>query len=221
MLNKYIPPNYIPLDPTGSGKTAFHCPYCGVFANQLFYSVWRHGHGNGDAIRKFSVSCCSHCSEHTFWHSDNHKIIYPSTSIAPSAHEDMPQDVKIDFDEARQIVSVSPRGAAALLRLCVQKLMRHLGESGEKINDDIGSLVKKGLPSQIQQALDSLRVIGNNAVHPGKIELKDDIDTAIHLFELVNLIIDNQISQPQRIKALYNKLPTDSLNAIERRDGNE
>jgi len=132
----------------------------------------------------------------------------------------MPEEIMKDYCEARSICSLSPRGATALLRLAIQKLCMHLGESGKNINTDIGNLVKKGLPVKIQQALDIVRVTGNNAVHPGEMQLEEDPETADSLFELVNLIVENQISQPKSIKELYEKLPQGPVDAIKKRDGN-
>lgn len=134
--------------------------------------------------------------------------------------EDMPEAIKADFMEAREIVNASPRGAAALLRLCVQKLMPILGERGRDINDDIASLVKKGLPVAVQQALDSLRVIGNEAVHPGAIDLNDNRETALALFELLNFIVERTITQQKKISDIYGKLPKSKLDAILKRDSN-
>jgi hypothetical protein len=131
----------------------------------------------------------------------------------------MPDEIRADFNEAREIFFLSPRGAAALLRLAVQKLCAVLGESGKNINDDIASLVKKGLSVQIQEALDIVRVIGNEAVHPGQIDLNDDRATAASLFELVNLIIEERISEPKRRAEMYAKLPASKRDAIAKRDG--
>jgi len=77
------------------------------------------------------------------------------------------------------------------MRLVVQKLCAHLGREREEIDDDIASLVSKGLNPLIQQALDVVRVVGNEAVHPGTIDIKDGRDTALRLFELVNAIAIN------------------------------
>lgn len=82
----------------------------------------------------------------------------------------------------------------------MQKLCAVLGESGKDINADIASLVTKGLSVQIQQALDIVRVIGNEAVHPGHIDLKDDPKTAELLFDLLNLIVEEKISEPRNSK---------------------
>jgi hypothetical protein len=74
------------------------------------------------------------------------------------------------------------------------------------------------MPEQIQQALDIVRVVGNNAVHPGTIDLSDDDKTAQQLFGIVNLIAVSMITQPKRIKELYEALPGDARKAIEKRD---
>jgi len=133
-------------------------------------------------------------------------------------NNDLPEDIKADYEEARTILNKSPRGATALLRLCIQKLCESLGESGKDINKDIGNLVKKGLPLKVQQSLDIVRVIGNDAVHPGQIDLTDDVETATKLFVLTNLIVDVMITQPKEIDKLFNSLPKNKLEGIANRD---
>jgi hypothetical protein len=145
-------------------------------------------------------------------------MVYPDTSVAPYPNPDLPPEVKSDYDEARAILSRSPRGAAALLRLAVQKFCKHLGEKGDNINQDIGELVKKGLPVGVQQALDAVRVIGNNAVHPGQIDITDDPETAARLFELINVVCDYMVTQPKRVKEIYDKIPAAQKEAINKRD---
>jgi hypothetical protein len=163
------------------------------------------------------LSKCYSCGDIAIWVAD--KLLYPAHDYKIEPTEDMPQSVKTDFLEAAKIVDQSPRGAAALLRLAIQELMKELKESGKDLNGDIGSLVKKGLPVGIQQALDVVRVIGNNAVHPGQIDLKDNTAVAMKLFGLVNIIVEDRITKPEQIKALYETLPSGALAAIEKRDG--
>lgn len=134
--------------------------------------------------------------------------------------DDIPQDVKEDFIEARNIVNFSPRASCALLRLALQKLMPHLKEKGDNLNIDISNLVKKGLPVRIQKALDTVRVIGNNAIHPGQIDLKDDVNTAIALFSLLNMIVDVVITKEKEINEIYDKLPDTAKEAIKERNSN-
>lgn len=145
-------------------------------------------------------------------------LVFPSVIAAPVASEDMPADCLSDFEEARKICSASPRGAASLLRLCLQKLLKHLGGSGEHIDSDIKLLVSKGLDPHIQQALDVIRVTGNNAVHPLEMNLEDDHDSVVVLFEMINFIVEERISRPQKTRQRFANLPEKARLAIEKRD---
>ena len=200
-------------------KDGYNCAFCHAFSSQL----WGQPHliaggknyGEND---KFWICRCSRCHQYSIW--IDQKLVYPATTTAPLPNPDFPSDITADYNEARDILSKSPRGTAALLRLSIQKLCKHLGEPGKNINDDIASLVKKGLSSKVQKALDLVRVVGNNAVHPGQIDLKDDTKTANTLFGLVNLIGDVMITQPKHVDELYDLVVPDSEKAaIERRDG--
>lgn len=164
----------------------------------------------------FHMSSCYSCEAYTVWVHD--KIVYPLSQTVIEPHEMMPPSVKADFEEAGSIVNVSPRGAAALARLCIQKLMKELGEEGKNINKDIGELVKKGLEVEVQQALDIVRVIGNHAVHPGQIDLEDDKQTALTLLALVNMIVERRIATLRKLESLYAGLPPGALAQIQKRD---
>lgn len=71
----------------------------------------------------------------------------------------------------------------------------------------------------IQQALDVVRVVGNNAVHPGELTEEDISDVAISLFDLLNAIVEDRIARPKALEALYERLPEGARNAIAKRDG--
>ncbi|EPS3379611.1 TPA: DUF4145 domain-containing protein [Vibrio cholerae] len=207
-MSKYYPPTF--------REESFHCILCGVYAKQTWVTLKWGSNYNGWHDTDFSFSQCSHCKGNSYWYKD--RMIVPSEAPVPPAHPDLPEICLTEYDEARDIVARSPRAAAALLRLCVQKLMGQLGEKGKNINDDIGSLVKKGLPVEVQQALDYCRVIGNNGVHPGEIELTDNPDIAHSLFDMINFIVEDRISRPKKIAEFYLKLPEGALRAVEKRD---
>ena len=132
----------------------------------------------------------------------------------------MPVEILPDIEEARAIINRSPRGAAALLRLAVQKLLPILGASQKDINAGIAELVAQGkINANVQQALDIVRVIGNEAVHPGVMDLKDDTATAIGLIKVLNFIVEKAITEPKEMKALFDSLPEHKRKAIATRDG--
>jgi len=207
-MSKYYPPEF--------EKEQFNCVYCGVYAAQEWGVFVYDAHGPYRPKLDLKYCVCLHCSKWSYWHFE--RMIVPTEAPVPPAHQDMPADCIDDYNEARDIVARSPKAASALLRLTVQKLLIFLGESGKKINDDIGNLVKNGLPVQVQQALDYCRVVGNNAVHPGEIDLNDSPEIAHQLFQMINFIVEERISRPKHIDQLFNTLPEGALNSIAQRD---
>jgi Domain of unknown function (DUF4145) len=205
-----------PYTPPSLNANGFNCPLCSAFAKHEWTTPYRHKGGGIAPLNELLIAECHHCGLFSIWL--NGRMVYPDMNTTPPPNEDLPADVKEDYLEATNILARSPRGATALLRLAVQKLCKHLGEAGKNINDDIGELVQKGLPSRVQQALDAVRVIGNNAVHPGQIDITDNRDVAAKLFELVNIVCDYMISQPKRVEAIYASLPPAQLGAIKNRD---
>ncbi len=70
----------------------------------------------------------------------------------------------------------------------------------------------------MQKSLDALRITGNNAVHPGEINLSEEPERVLKLFELINFIADKMITEPKEIESFYGTLPSGSLEAVEKRD---
>jgi hypothetical protein len=203
-------------------KEAYHCPRCGVLAPQQWERLlYKARYQNSWNYAQAALARCGNCRGEQLWIVNDNglpNMVRPLAKGGPRPHVDMPKDVRDDYEEARSIVALSPRGACALLRLAVQKLCNDLGETGTNINDDIAALVKKGLPVEVQQSLDALRVIGNNAVHPGELDLKDDHETATALFGLLNFIVEDRIAQPKKRAAIFAKVPQKALDAIKKRD---
>lgn len=160
------------------------------------------------------MAVCQGCNDHSLWVptkfvgdslsllSMDYKLAYPAISQAPSPEENMPEDIKIDFEEARQVFGASPRAAAALLRLCVQKLCQELlGKKGD-IHKQIGELVEKGLPPRVLKAFDTIRIFGNESVHPGTVNLNDTPEVALALFSLLNMAVRHCITEEKELEAI-------------------
>jgi hypothetical protein len=177
---------------------AFHCPRCGAYVKQEWHDVAKGQRLEGEVgyyegfIEGLSLSLCSRCGQYALWHDE--ELIFPVSSSSPFPVERMPSDVKAYFLEARSAFGASPRAAAALLRLALQQLMVHMGGRGKNLDRDVMHLAKRGLPLIVQEALVSVRFIGNDAVRPGEISLKDNTCIAATLFDLVNMIVEIMLS---------------------------
>lgn len=210
----YAPPKY--------NEDGFTCPVCNYYAHQVWHEVYGtpRNRSGSYGIKDLELTVCEKCGDYLVWHKK--KMVFPEINGAPRPDIDMPEKIAEIYNEAKSIVSRSPRAAAALLRFAIETLVDDVvGHSKKSLFDNIGILTsEKRLPVEIQQSLDYLRVIGDGYLHPAVIDMKgkDNYETTISLFELLNFIVQALIGQPKKIKGYYKSLPQRQLDAIDNRN---
>ena len=219
-------------------ETAFECPTCTAYAQMLWCMLKpKYTNLELDAPCNYNLfaAICQAKQCISLWiqssiqspyqeHPNPVEMVYPRHKLRePSA--DMPPSARALYIEAAKIVSDSPRGAAALLRMCTEDVAKALTPKlgrNKTLNQRIGYLVKEhNLPDRVQQALDVLRIAGDNAVHSPTINLGDDTETATALFDLVDVIVAETLSPQEATNRFYANLPESKLDQIRERDARE
>jgi hypothetical protein len=134
------------------------------------------------------------------------KVVYPLVRLAPAPVTGIPEEVARAFQEAADVLPISPSASAALLRLALEQLCVHLQLAGKDLRERLAGLVKQGLRPELEQALERVRVMGKQAVQPGLLDVRDDEHTVLLLFTILNLLVEECISLPAHRKRLANLL---------------
>jgi hypothetical protein len=103
------------------------------------------------------------------------------------------EEVSEDFEEAAAILNKFPRGAAALTRVCIQNMMPLLEQTGKNLDENISSLVRKGLEVEIQQAMDVLQVVRKSPLQTTDFDLKEENETAKQFFNSLERILERRM----------------------------
>lgn len=154
-------------------------------------------------------------------------VVYPLASTAPAAHDLMPADVRELYEEARQVLPVSRRAGAALVRAALEKLIKQLdSDAGDKAHlDERIARLQARVSAPLGQLLDVVRYLGNEALHVADdqtelvyIYLNDsEPGVAEMLFDGVNDLVDELIARPGAIAGLWSRLPAGVRDSIERK----
>jgi hypothetical protein len=114
---KYVPPSIDQL--------AFNSRHCGALAKQFWFSVHAEALGKDEMPFRLDPELAEelgkvgfNCTEASIWIGD--RLVWPGRAEAALPNPDLPNDVRDDYEEASVIFQLSPRGAAALLRLGIQ-----------------------------------------------------------------------------------------------------
>ena len=103
--------------------------------------------------------------------------------------------VEEDFEEAAAILNKSPRGAAALMRICIQKLLPLLKDNGTDRSHYDSALMRKGLEVEIQQAMEVLQVLQSDSAQLTTFESQEDKEMAFRIIDSLTAILERRTLQ--------------------------
>jgi hypothetical protein len=165
--------------------------------------LWKNAAFGTLADEAIKRATCVLCSGSSYWVQEH--LVWPSPHLGPAPNEDLHNEVLELYNEARAIAPRSPRAAAALLRLLVERLADELGADAGTLAERINQLATSGVITQRTiDALTAVRLTGNSAVHAGQIDpsCEDDVRVVLLLFTIVNSIAENALTLPRRTHAL-------------------
>lgn len=175
--------------------------------------VLTRGSGGPDV---WTSSTCTACDQSSVWRGDD--LAYPRKGSAPRPHPDMPEAALSLYEEASEVLPISRRAAAALARASLETLLRRLPGANPKhrLTDLIAGLQGK-VTGPLWQLLTGLRYIGNTSLHGSGAD-EDSPLVALFLegeaseivdpfFGAINTLVEELITQPAKIGALYEMIP--------------
>ena len=153
--------------------------------NEVTYVYQKHSQSVNAKMANLHVSGCHSCNGFALWVGD--RLVFPYNV------ETTPDLIQEDFEEAAAILNQSPRGATALMRVCIQKLVPLLKQDGKYLNDYISSLVRKALEVEIQQSMEVLQVLRNESGQPRSLETHEDKEMALRFFDSLKAVLERRM----------------------------
>ena len=157
--------------------------------NELTYEYQKHPHPLKVKMANLHISNCHSCNGFSLW--------VGGLLVFPTRIDKTPALVEEDLEEAAAILNKFPRGATALMRVCIQKLVPLLKENGKELSDDISSLMRKGLEMEMQQAMEVLEFLRGDSAQLNSLESQADRETALRLLDSLKAVLERRMPKTQ------------------------
>ena len=142
----------------------------------------------------------------------NEFTVYPNLNN-PQLAEEMPEEYKDEYIEAKSVLEISPKASAAISLLLLQNLLQEeLKIQGRNLSKQIDTFLDlQHVPSHLSKSIDAIRNIGNFAAHPKKETntgaiISVEPGEADWLLEVLLTLFDFLFVQPKRIEKRHNEL---------------
>ncbi len=137
------------------------------------------------------------------------EILYPRVHGMPVAQSDVPPQFAKDYDEACEVLPISPQCSAMLARRLLQALLVGPGGVGDQgPSDNLKKQIDRAtqLPSDILEHLHVLREMGNFGAHQQlnvntAVVIDVDRDDAEFALTLIHELFDHYFTRPARMAA--------------------
>lgn len=207
----------IPID---FSSWVYVCPYCGTqqaFRNSVVTQEICYGdRSSEDWEKRFTLysircsnGCCRKISVIARSGNDSHQVDIEPQHVFRRFPDYIPAPIRADYEEASQILDLSPKAAATLLRRCLQGMIRVFwGITKGRLFDEVTDL-KSHIPADQWKAIDGLRQLGNIGAHMEKdVNLIIDIekDEAQQLLRLVEMLMGQWYINRHNQEALYDEI---------------
>ena len=153
--------------------------------NEVTYVYQKHSQSVKAMMANLHVSGCHSCNGFALW--VGNRLVFPYNV------EKTPDLIQGDLEEAAAILNQSPRGATALMRVCIQKLVPLLQQDGNYLNDYISSLVREALEVELQQSMEVLQVLRNDPGQPSNLDTKENKEMALRFVDSLKATLERRM----------------------------
>lgn len=193
-------------------KVSIYCPHCRRHTALQFAPVeYRTDYGTYEfpAIWKTDyeniwwIGVCNYCQKPVLVKNKG-EIIYPNPLPSPT-DERIPENIRLDLDEAKQCNSIHAfRACAVMARRAIQSTAIAKGATKEDLVSQINELESNGvITNDLKEWATVVRWVGNDAAHPNKdIVSQEDAEDILNLVEqFLNVIfVTPALAQEKRKK---------------------
>ncbi len=149
------------------------CPHCRVsfHDNQTKQPLYYNGrYSRWDAL----LYLCPECEKLTIFIEDDSgisKMVEPIFATRAPVPASVPQHIRRDYEEACQVLIISPKASAALSRRCLQNILNDQGYKAKDLAKQIDAVLnendaRKSLSASFHSTIDAVRNFGNFSAHP-------------------------------------------------------
>src|SRR6516164_4962011 len=153
--------------------------------NELTYEYQKHPQPLKVRMANLHTSNCHSCNGFALW--------VGGLLVFPTRVDKTPELAEEDVEEAAAILNKFPRGATALMRVCIQKLVPLLEDNGKALNQRVSSLVRKGLEMEAQQSIEVLQVLRSNPLRLSQLESEADKETALRFIDSLQAVLERRM----------------------------